>query len=432
MRHKRNLVLILITAIAVFYAHGYGEEKTLTLEECLIIADKNNPELISQEYKIKEMNSKENQEIGNILPQIDGNMSYLRYDWQPPSKKALFGPSLDDYYAEVSLKQILFSGGKNIAKIKSADAMLNAEKQRYELIRRAVHLSVKRAFYELSRAQFALQTQQELIDKLNEQYRITQLLYKSGKTSNLDVLKIQTQLASAEDALDNLKNLVYTKSLLLGQAMGINEPVNIATFLPELNENIKINTNCVDDEFTDNPELKYIAELLKKAEYDISVESGEKFPTIFFRANYFWEDKTFFPDHSNWYVGVGLSMPLFHGGAIISKINQAKYRKNQVAESQKQVELNLNVRFQSARATVIDKLNRLKTIKRVLDLSKETLIAAELKYNTGKITATELLDAQTMWLNSKLNYINNILDCQVSLAEIEYICPEAISQEEKK
>lgn len=425
-------VLLTFMIVELFCIYGYCEEKELTLKECLDIADRNNPELISQQYKIKEMNSKYYQERSNIFPQIDASMSYLRYDWQIPSKKSLFGSSLDDYYAEISLKQILFAGGKYIARIKSSQATLDAEAQKYEQLRRAVYLSVEKAYYEQLRAQFALQIQKELIDKLNQQYNIAQLLYNSGKTTNLDVLKIQTQLASAEDVTDNLKNLVYTRSLLLGQAMGINESVNASFNLPEINENIKINTDCVKNEFAHNPELQYIDDLVKKAEYDISAESKEIFPTIFFRANYFVEDKTFFPGNSNWYVGLGLSMPLFHSGGIVSKINQAKYKKSQVIESQKQVKLNLTVKFQSARATVIDKLNRLRTTLKVLDLSKETLIAAELRYNTGRITATELLDAQAVWLNSKLSYINNIVDCMISLAEIEYICPEAISWETNK
>ena len=426
---NKKILFLIVSIVLLIIDNGYCQEKILSLEECLNIAEKNNFELTTQQYKIKEATSKYNQEVSNILPQLDVNLSYFRYDWQPPSKKSLFGASLDDYYAELSLKQVLFGGGKYIARIDSAQYSLAAETVKYDQIRNTIYLSVKKAYYEQLRAQFALKTQQKLIDKLNEQYKISQLLYNSGKTTNLDVLKIQTQIAAAEDAIDNLKNLVYTKALLLGQIMGSNEPVNASFILPAIRENMKINTNCIDNQFKENPELKYINNLVKKSEYDIAVESGEMYPTLFLRGNYYFEDKVFFPGNPNWYVGLGLSFPIYHGGAIASKIEQAVYRNNQLVETQKQIRLGLAVRFQSARATVIDKLNRLKTTKKVLDLSKEALIAAELKYNVGKITATELLDAQTVWLNSELNYFNNIIDVQISLAEIENICPKAISWE---
>jgi len=427
---KIKILLVMLLANVIFSVNSYCEEKTLTLEECLSAADKSNFELTSQQYKIKETNSKYNQEVSNLLPQIDASLSYLRYDWQLPSKKALFGASLDDYYADISLKQILYAGGKYIARIDSSQSALAAEKDKYEQTKSTVYLSVKKSYYEQVRAQFALKTQNKLFEKLNDQFKVAQLLYNSGKTTNLDVLRIQTQLAAAEDTIDNLRNLVYTKSLLLGQVMGKNEPVNASSvYLPEIRENIKINTTCLDNEFKNNPELKYADNLVKKSEYDITVESGEMFPTVFFRANYSWEDQTFFPGNSNWYVGLGLSLPIYHGGAIASRIEQAAYRNKQLVEAQKQLKLGLSVRFQSARATVIDKTNRLKTTKKVLDLSREALIAAELRYNAGKTTATELLDAQTVWLNSELNYFNNIVDVIISLAEIENICPDAFASE---
>ena len=132
-------------------------------------------------------------------------------------------------------------------------------------------MSVKKSYYEQVRAQFALKTQNKLFEKLNDQFKVAQLLYNSGKTTNLDVLRIQTQLAAAEDTIDNLRNLVYTKSLLLGQVMGKNEPVNASVDLPEIRENIKINTTCLDNEFKNNPELKYLDNLVRKSEYDITV-----------------------------------------------------------------------------------------------------------------------------------------------------------------
>jgi outer membrane protein TolC len=116
---------------------------------------------------------------------------------------------------------------------------------------------------------------------------------------------------------------------------------------------------------------------------------------------------------------------------ISSQVSQAKARKEQASETMKQVELNISVRFQSARATLIDRLNRLKTMEKILQLSKEAMTAAELKYSTGKLSAMELIDAQTVWNNSQLNYRNNIVDYYTALADIEYICPDAVEKESK-
>lgn len=116
MKHK--VIIIVLSATFIFYSVIlYGQDKAKTIDGCVEIAFKNNPELKSQGLKIEEMKSKYHQQIGNFLPQIDGSLSYYRYEKLLPSEKALIGESLDDCYADISLRQVLFAGGKYNARI---------------------------------------------------------------------------------------------------------------------------------------------------------------------------------------------------------------------------------------------------------------------------------------------------------------------------
>jgi len=425
-----KIVIFIVTILLLLPVRLFAEEKIMSLSECIKEAEKNNPELKAQGAKVEEYGFKYRQQLGVILPQLDANISYTRYEEQLPSKKTLFGSSLDDYYSDISLRQVLFSGGKNISQINSASTALSAEKQKFEQIRKTVHLSVKKAYFEQARAQYMFQIQQELLARLMEHLTIAQLLYESGKISNVDVLKIKTQLAAAEDSLSNLKDLVYTKALLLGQTMGLNEAVNASLQLAKPEEGLTIKSVCLENKFKDTPEIKYDYNLIEKANFDKLAAKGELFPNVSLRASYFREDKDFFPEYPNWYAGIAITVPLFHGGSIISQIQQAKARQKQAQESLIQTELNLNVKFQSAKASLVDRINRLKTTKKVLDLAQESLTATELSYKSGKLSALELIDAQTVYYNSLLNYKNNIIDYYIAKAEIEYICPEAIAEVE--
>ena len=429
MRHKNIFVISAVISTILFSAMLYGQDNGKTIDECIEIAFKNNPELKSQEMKIEEAKSKYHQQIGNLLPQIDGSLSYYRYEKELPSKKALIGESLDDYYTDISLRQVLFSGGKYNARINGAKISLDAETYKYEQLTRQIILSVKKTYYDLLKSIHILEIQNELLKKLREQLQIAKLLYNSGKISNLDVLKIETQVALSEDMVNNLHNLVHTKSLLLAQSMGLKESVTVRYEFPEIKENIKLNTVCLENNFKNNPELSYIKSIQEKTKQDIQESKSDLFPNISLRANYNIEDSKWFsedPSWSNWYAGVGITFPLFHGGSIISQINQAKSKYNQIGETVRQIEININTRFESARATFIDRALRLKTTRKVLDLAKETLTTAELKYNSGKLSAIELIDAQMLWNNAEINYINNIVDYLTAVAEIESICPDAI------
>jgi len=427
MKGMKRIAFICLIIMSPAIVFGLGSVQSL--DDCLKTADKNSPELQSQAAKVEELKFKYYGQIGMMLPQLDASASYLKYGEQLPSKKVLFGDSLDDYYADVSVRQVLFAGGKYFAQTKSARLAFEAEQQKLELTKRTVLLAVKKAYYELARSNYAVKVQIELLDKLKEQSDIAQLLYNSGKTSSLDVLKIQTQVASSEDILNSLKDLVHTRSLLLGQVVGVNEPVTIEDTSPQAKENIVVSTHCLKDKFKDNPELKYVVSSVNRAGYDVKAARSDLMPSLILKANYNFEDKEFFPGNPNWYAGAGISLPLFHGGSTFAQIGQAKARQKQAVDAVRQTEIALQVKFESAVATAADKRNRLKTTKKVLDLSKEALNAAELKYNAGKLTALELIDAQTVWNNAMLTYENNTIDYLITLAEIEYICPQAIAGE---
>ena len=422
---------IILAFMFLFPVVSFCEERIMSLEDCLKAAQ-NSQEIKIQEAKVKEYKFKYEYQRGFLFPQLDASISYLRYGQELPSKKALFGSSLDDYYTDISLKQTLFAGGKYSSLADANRYVFESEREKLNQTRQTVYLAVKKAYYEQIRLNYTLKIQKELICKLKEQFSITQILYNSGKLSNLDVLKIKTQIALSEDVLANIKESVYTKALVLGQMVGINEPIYASDDLSEQNENIRINTGCLDNKFRENPEIKYVLKLKEKSNSDIAVSRSDFFPSLQFRANYFLEDAKFFPGNPNWYAGISVNIPLFHGGSIVSQVNQAKQKYEQSAETVKQTELSLITRFQSSRALIVDKKNRLDSAKKVLDLAQETLNATELKYNAGKLTTIEMIDSYILWINSQLNYKNNYIDYLIAISEIEYICPTAIIREAQK
>ena len=406
----------------------YADDANMGLEQCIKTALTNNHEYLAQKSKNEEAGYRLLQQVSNILPQVDASTSYYRYENELPSKKQLFGISNDDYYADISLKQVVFAGGRNIGQISAAAAGSDAEKARLENTRRNIIYSVKRAYYELAKIVFAFETQKELCDRLMEQLNMAQMLYSGGKISNLDLLKIQTQYASAGDILKNLQELKGIRGLMLGQTMGVSEVVDARIDLPEPVQDESILESNQANGFDDNPELIYSKKILDKSENEITVARADFFPTIYIRANYNVEDKLFFPGHPNWYAGVALTMPIFHWGGIFAQVKQAEARKEQASEAQKQVELSVSVRYRSAKASFYEKKDRLKTMRKIIELSKEALDSVELKYNSGKLSALELIDAQTVWFNAVLNYKNVIVEYYMAKADIENISPNAIQE----
>jgi outer membrane protein TolC len=432
MKMKLKMLIFLFASLFFILTETGAAEVKPGLEQCIEKALQNNHDYIAQQKKVEETGFKLFQQITNVLPQFDSSASYYRYEYELPSKKALFGISNDDYYADISLKQILFAGGKNIGLISSAAASNDAEKAKLESIKRNIIYSVKKAYYDLAKTVFAYDTQKELYEKLKAQANIAQILYSGGKISNLELLKIQTQVLSTGDSLRNLQELKGIKELILGQAMGVSETVDVQIDIPEPSENEKIKEIDEAIWINNNPEIIYFKKLVDKADSEITTARADFFPSIYIRANYFMEDKVFFPGNPNWYAGVALTIPVFHWGGIFAQVKQAEARKEQVSETQKQTELAILIKYRSAKASFYEKKDRFKTMKKIIELSKQALDTAELKYNSGKLSVLELIDAQTVWFNAVLNYKNVIVEYYMAKADLETIYPDAIEEEKNE
>ncbi|MGL4368684.1 MAG: TolC family protein [Spirochaetota bacterium] len=430
-------VMILITVFFMGGNAAYAEGKTTSLNECITIAVMNNSDLKIQKSKVEESRFKYFQQIGFFLPQVDAAVGYTRYDKINLSQRELAGvqpittrPELNDYTAGVVFNQVAFSGVKYY-QLKSAKAAYDAETVKLEDSKRKTVLAVKTAYYEQLRSNYMVAAQKEMVNGLSEQKNMTALLYNSGKLTYLDVLKIQAQLSSYEDFLKNLENLSYTKALMLGQTMGSTEPIHAEMKLPQSTGQAVISDRCMENNFTDNPENAAARDMERKAEYDKKSSLSNALPTVSLRGNYYFEDTKLLPGNPNWYAGVAVTMPLFHGGTIYTETKQADARYEQSVENRKKTILSVGVRFQSAKALLFDKQNRIVSTQKTLDLSREVFTATKLKYGTGKVTTIELIDAQNTWNNAYLGFINNMLDYANAQAELESLCPDALHFEKE-
>ncbi|MGV7928009.1 MAG: TolC family protein [Spirochaetota bacterium] len=425
----RFLVILFIACAGLPAGATNDREAPLSLDECLVLAKKNNNDLRIARDKVKEAEAVYHGKLGLLLPQVDANIGYFRYKEQLPAKKQRFGESLDDYYAELIMKLPLFQGGRDYGQIRASKSGLDAERRRLEQADRSVTISVTKAYYERVRSAASLEIQEELVKGLEEQTIIARLLYESGRISSIDVLKIETQAAAARDTLANLESIVRVRSLALGRAMGINSPIETSSGVEDIDAKIHIEKRCVADGFTSNPERMIAFHQLEKSRNDETIAEAGHYPYLSLLGNYNWEDKKFFPGNPNWNVGGAVTIPIFYGGRVAFAVAESKARTRQAEARFDDIVKDLAVRFETSAATAVDSFNRLATTRRVLSLAEEAYKTSLVRYKAGRLSSLDLLDAQTVWYNARLGYIKNIIDCRVAIAEIEQICPEALESQ---
>lgn len=420
--HVRDLVLIAVLLIAFPTS---AEQRTVDFDEALTLADSLNPDIRSARSRISELQHKKRQITGSLLPQIDASASYTRLGETPPGKRYLLGESQDDIYTDIIARQMLFDGGRSRYQRTSVDQQITLETRKLEQNLRTIRTSVARAWFEAMRSRYGITIQKDFIARLQEQQALSELLYSSGKVSNLDVLRIKTQILSAQGQLRTLEAVLANKLYLLALAIGTSELIAIPDKDNELIEQLPPLSGiaCTESDAVErSPEVNAAIAAYEKSLVDKRVLQAEYLPTLSARGGFNLEDNTLIPQNPNWSAGVVLNVPIFRGGSVRAQIAQAQERTFQASQAIENAKVSFAARIRSALETAKEKYEKIAIAEQTWEAAKETSAAADLRYSTGKLSAFELIDAQNVLSRTRQDIINARIDYRIALEELVTLC----------
>lgn len=423
---KASIIAIgLLISINFLYSQEEKSVKTLTLSEAVSTAFQQHPILKSSEYLVDAARFKVQQVKSGYFPQLIFNTSYTRWDWILPNKRIFLGNSLDDIYAEFSLQQLIYSGGKTSLQYDIAQNNVSLESLNNRRLQQSIAFSVTRSYLLLLKAERLVKVQEFAVANLREHAAMANLLYQSGKVSQLDVLKAQTQLALANEELVKAQNAVTIRRHELLGAMGIDSTFAFQTvdFVESLWEHEKEKMYNEDSLLTIleyHPDLEKARVDAQGKEVEVSLARSDYYPTVFLKGIYNWESSQIPPGHKNWNVGIGLSFPIYQGWATSSAVQQAQARFQASSSTVQAVRQKLIVAIRSSLINIYDTRSRVKSAKETMQLAEETEKVANLKYRTGKGTSLDVLDAELLLTNSRINYTQVLTDYAIAVAELYY------------
>jgi len=430
---------VLIGIVCLFLLVGASpisaDTRIVDFQTALTLADSVNPEIRSGLSRIRESQERKKQVSSNLLPQLSASASYARLGDVPPGKKYLLGNSNDDFYADITAKQLVFSGGKYRYQISASDTLTRAEEQKLSQTRRNIRLAVARAYFEAVRTKFAIGIQSDLIQRMQAQLNIAELLFDGGKISSLDVVRLRTQVLAAQGQLSALGSQVKTRQYQLAQTIGVSDTVTVAdSALPGNLKNVPIDFAGLEKELGQSPEMQAAQAAYQKALLDKKVAEADYLPTASINAGYNFEGGStqgnLITDHPNWIAGASVSVPIYRGGGIRAQAAQAQERILQAGNVVMQTNVSLIARLRSAIESINDKKEKIGIAKLTLESADETVRTAELRYGTGKLSAFELIDAQSVYARSQQDFFNARVDYCIALEELAVICPSVLNTKE--
>ena len=117
-------------------------------------------------------------------------------------------------------------------------------------------------------------------------------------------------------------------------------------------------------------------------------------------------------------VGVYVDIPIFEGGRIEAGIREQKAKLAAAQERLRKLELQVRLDVETAVLNIASAQERVVATEAAIDQAKESLRIEQEKYDLGKGSITDVLDAQSALLNSQTNYYRALSDYSTAKAQL--------------
>ena len=440
----RRTIILLTTLLLILTA--FAQEKVkLTLEQSIEIALKKNHSLKIQKEKLEAARAKVGEARSNFLPKVSANATYTRLDvapyisfkkmnkFMPPGPisfpdKITMGDD-DIYGAVLSVQQPIFTGFKVLNGYKIASYGVKAEKNNYQKTRAELIFDVEKSYYDVLKADQFLKTMQESVNLLKAHIDDLNRMYKVGLITKNELLKAKVQLSDIEVTKIKAENIVNISRTAFCNVIGI--PLTTDIILkPELDtgfglqkEQISVE-NAVEMALINRPELRGMDYNLKIGKKLISLAKAEYLPNIILVGNYNYKrpnreyESKFY---KSWDVSLVAQFNIFDWGSTHYKVANAKHQYMQMEEGKALLKNGIILEVTQACFELEEAQKRLTATEEAIQQAEENYRVTDEKFKQGMATNTDLLDANTMLTQAKINHITALADYRIAQAKLEKV-----------
>ena len=404
----------------------------VNVDDCVKIALANHPSIQYYKSSAQIYKSKIAQAWSAYFPTVSAGIEYSRNDMLLTA----FETDKQRYnlYNMPSLGAniLLFDFGKNKTNADIAKKTYQASEDNVQMSINDVIYGVKKAYYNLLFAKQQERVYEELVKEDEIHLEQANAFYRVGTKAKIDVLTAEYNLGKAKLNLIKSQNKTKLAYASVNNAIGmpefrnyaINENLETRLYNPDPDEMLKI-------AFLTRPE--YLA-AKKKAEASALLVRGSK------RA--FLPDLTAFASFQAGGKKPGNDIGYQFGGSLSYKNLNALMLKKQLDESKATAKRDL-AELEKTRQTVylevrqayIDFKNAKDSIP-VATLAmmeaKEQYSLASGRYKVGLGDAIELKDAENTYLTAQLEYYSNLMNYNISLANLERVIGAPVEPTEVK
>ncbi len=366
-----------------------------------------------------------------LFPQFTAPLTYfgttpsqVREEGDPLTFSYVSSSAINETIALLNASGELDISGRLRASLRRSRYQLDAARAGSLIARRQLALDTVDAYYNLVLARERRRFAEETLALAEGFLKVTEDIGRRGEdeSEGADLLRAGAQVSSRRDELEQARAGEVGALNVVRSLTGIDfeTPINVSGISQDLPTTSDFN-NFTEEQLKTRPEFGQVEAQRRAALEEARTARGERLPQLTYTLNGGFDAADFRPLKR--YAGgsaiVTLTIPIFDFGASRSRETQARLRA-QSAEVQRENTLRqLRQEFYTARAAALGALIRIRETKSAVDNALKNLMIILARYRAKKATITDVVDAQSAFVEARLANSQAVIDYRTSRIRLE-------------
>jgi TolC family type I secretion outer membrane protein len=425
------LIVIFCLAGTVSAEEAKGQ---LTLEEAMQVALKANPAVRESKERMQAAKEQIGVSRAGYFPQVRFTGDYFygnAFSRTRTGDVSLTSPggvsiptsvdrqASDFFIYRFSANQLLYDFGGTSGQVAQSRAGYKQAGEGYANTRQQVVLDTRSRYFEYLASLRAIKVAKENVRQNQELLKQAQGFYDVGLRAKIDVTKAEANLANAEAEMIRARNLADVSRVALMTVLGLKTwPYKDVQDILEVSPKEISLEDLKQRALSQRPEIRQNLYQQEADKAGIRVARSGYFPTFSSTAAYGWQGDEH-PLNDDWWVGAGLSFPLFEGLRTYHSVRQARAQLRSSEASGDSLALAVIREVEQSYLDVKSAWEVIRARNKAKESAAENLRLAWGRYRAGVGDIIEVTDAQVQFAQADLDLVQALFNYRIFEAQLD-------------
>lgn len=349
-----------------------------------------------------------------------GNPMELSLSLPGTATPASFRAAETSYGFSATLLQPIYTGGRILESIRIAESEKSMAESNEELIRSLVCYQTDVQYWNTVARAEVKNIAYDFRNSVADLTRIVSERVEAGMSDRQELLTVEVKLNEAEYLLLQAQSGLEIGLMALNSLIG--EPLDAPTKIEDSVSPVEGVTSTLAQSKGTRPELKIAQEQIRFETSALKLTDAQYKPQFYVGVNggYYSPGYNFHSDLSpNYTAYAKISVPIFEWGKRHSQKRASQQRIGIAADNLHNVETTIELETRTAWTALTQATQRVELTKSSLGKACENERRATEKYEEGKISVSEVIDAQVYRQTAQMNYVEAKVAAQMHYSDLQ-------------